>query len=106
MASSIKRNYIKLYLRPNEYQNRTTIRKVASWLVFKKNFTNLKDAIYFLLNLQENDPERFNLIIANFHKYNDYVTNYKLDRVNDPAYVDEYRTSKSNLYGEPWMYHI
>lgn len=95
-------NSLTLYLRPLASIEPYRVNDCAKWLVIKGKFKTYKDAITWLMDIEETQPWIYKAIFSDFFNDVDYKQNYK-----DKRDVNKYRSSCTNSYGEEphmWWY--
>jgi hypothetical protein len=93
-------NHLSVYLRPLADQQPYQILNAARWLAWRKKFKTPQAAHKWLLAAESNDPWVFKTTMSEYHQATDRATSSKPARS-----PNEYRSTRSNLYGdEPHMH--
>lgn len=99
--SNYARNSLSLFARPDTSQPYQIV-NCAMWLVRLGKFENLTNAYNVLIDMQLHAPNKFKLIMSDYHDAVDYKSP---DTYQSNKRVNEYR-SPQPAYGEdPHMYY-
>lgn len=93
--SGLVPNSLTLYLRPIENIQPYRVNDCAKWLVLNGKFKSFKDAMKWLILIEQVEPFLYKAVFADYFN----ATDYKQDFI-DKRDVNKYRSSATNFYGE------